>query len=116
MTCRGCVANVQGACKRHGESGWPRKGLAGLSEWDGVKCKGLANAPKEADGFAKGLHSSLSASADLQRACKGHDTIWYTRKRLARNPTKVLSLARGLREPLNVNGTQIYEQLKYWEL
>ena len=49
------------------------QGACGLTENDGAKCMGLANVSKNAGGFAKGLHSSLRTSADLQRACKGHD-------------------------------------------
>ena len=107
---------MQGACKRHEEIRQPCKGLADLLKWDGTKYKGLANVTKSVGGFAKGLRLSPRTSADLQRACKGHDEFLHPRKWLARNPTEVLSLASDLREPRRENGTQIYEQLKYWEL
>ena len=49
------------------------QGACGLTENDGAKCMGLANDPKGAGGFAKGLHPSPRTSADLQMACKSFD-------------------------------------------
>ena len=104
MTCQGMLADVQAACKRLGEDRRPRKELADLPKRIGKKYKGLANVMKCAGRFAKGLHPSPRTPADLQRACMSHDKFWHPRKRLARNLTEVLSIARGLREPQNENG------------
>ena len=46
--------------------------LADLLKKDGTKYKGLANAPKSAGRFAKGLHPSPRTLVGLQRACKSH--------------------------------------------
>ena len=72
MMCQRMLADVQGACKRHGESWQPRKRLADLPKRVDKEYKGLASVSKSAGGFAKGLCSSLRTLADLQRACTGH--------------------------------------------